>query len=120
MRYPAILGMNGLILPKDNTFSDMQSSEIEHLLYCDSPVYGYPYIAILDRITRHKKTIYIPDSAPQEFSDYYIKMYAPEKCSLCHTEGCDKCRGLGYTFRKIEGMYNSDDFKKIINGNIYE
>lgn len=118
IRYPAILGINGLILPDDTTFSDMQSSEIEHLLYCDRPVYGYPYISMGGKRINYNKIIYTVDSAPEEFSDYYIKMYAPEKCIFCHTDGCDNCKGLGYTFRKIEGLYNSDDLKKALNGDI--
>lgn len=113
VKYPSILGLYGLILPYEPTFADMRSSEMEHLLYCDRPFYGYPYIAIKGKIRGYKKIIYLPDSAPQEFSDYYIKMYAPEKCGFCNTDGCDKCRELGYTFKLIEGCYSSDELKKL-------
>lgn len=114
IRYPAIIGINGLLLPEDTAFSDLQSSEIQHLMCCDMPVYGYPYIAIKDRIRRYKKIIYIPDSIPEQFSDYYVKMFTPEKCSFCNTAGCGKCNDLGYNFRKIEGVYNSDNLRKTL------
>ncbi len=116
--YPAILGMNGLILPDETTFSDMQSSEIENLIYCERPVYGYPYISISGKRINYNKVIYTVDSAPEGFQDYYVKMYAPEKCIFCDTNGCDNCKGLGYTFRKIDGLYNSDDLKKALTGDI--
>lgn len=114
IRYPAVLGINGLILPDDTAFSDMQSSDIPHLLCCNSPIYGYPYISIRGRKINYNKMIYTVDSAPEDFQDYYVKIYAPKKCLSCNCEGCEKCDELGYTFEKIEGSYNADDLKKTL------
>ncbi len=114
IKYPAILGINGLILPQDTTFSDTQSSDIDNVLSSNTPVYGYPYLALNSKTLEYEKMIYIPDSMPKEFSNYYVKMYAPDKCSLCKAEGCEKCKELGYTFKSIEGIYSSDDLMKLL------
>lgn len=114
IKYPAILGINGLILPQETTFSDMQGSEIEHLIIANRPVYGYPYLSLNNKSKDYEKTIYIPDSMPSEFTNFYVKIHAPDKCSLCNSNGCEKCKGLGYTFRTIEGIYSSDELIKVI------
>ncbi len=118
IKYPAILGINGLILPEDTAFSDMQISDIPQLLHCDSPVYGYPYISMRGGRFNYNKIVYTVESAPENFEDYYVKIYAPEKCILCKGKGCEKCDDLGYNFRRIEGTYNSGELKKILNGDM--
>jgi len=114
IKYPAILGINGLILPDDTAFSDMQSSDLPNLLYCDCPVYGYPFLAIKDRGRRYGKIIYTVDSAPEDFLNYHVEIYAPQKCTSCEGAGCNKCNELGYAFQKIKGLLNSDEMKKIL------
>lgn len=118
IKYPAVLGVSGLILPEDTTFSDMQSSELKHLIHCDRPVYGYPFISLRGRRINYNKVIYTVDSAPQDFQDYYVKIYAPKKCRFCNGGGCKKCDELGYTFEIIEGLYNSDDLRRTLTEGI--
>ncbi len=115
INYPAILELYGLLLPDFIIFADTNSSDTPNLLYSDSPIHGYPYISIKSRILNYSKAIYTLDSAPQTFKKHYIKVYMPQECSFCSTEGCEKCNELGYTFKKIEGIYDSEDLNTILN-----
>ena len=114
LKYPAILGMSGLFLPEESTFADLQSSDIPSLHYSDTPVFGYPYFLTKEGNFNYNKIIYTLDSAPKDFKNYYVKTYAPQKCSHCESKGCNKCKQLGYIFKKIEGFYNSSDLNKIL------
>ncbi|MCX7913471.1 MAG: hypothetical protein N2511_02660 [Thermodesulfovibrionales bacterium] len=115
IKYPAILGISGLILPNWTTFIDMKSSECEHLIHSDHPLYGYPYFAFKDSAIKYDRVIFIPDSAPKDFTNYYIFIYAPQRCNFCDTAGCEKCKQLGYIFKKIEGIYSSNELRGLFS-----
>ncbi len=115
IRYPAILGLNGLVLPTKTILIDMPCSEHENLIYSDKLLYGYPYFSLKFSNLNYDRAIYTTDSAPKDFSDYYINLYAPKKCDSCNTSGCQKCKQLGYTFTKVEGIYTSKELKQLLS-----
>lgn len=113
---PAIFGVYGLIIGDYLVFSDTKSANLPNLMYSDEPVYGYPYICLKNRILNYDKVFYTPDSAPKTFRNYYLQMFLPQRCGICDTEGCEKCNELGYFFKKVEGLYDSDDLQDMLKG----
>jgi hypothetical protein len=111
-KLPAIIGGYGLFLPEGNIFSDAHVYGFSHVFPLNKPMHGYPYLATKDKQSAFDKFIYVIDAAPAEFKDYYVNIYVPVKCPSCNGSGCLSCRGLGYEFEKIEGIYSSDDIKQ--------
>ncbi len=113
-RVPAIAGSYGLLLPETTAFTDMRVYGLQHLFHSPSPVPGYTYIATRRGVSDHKQVIYTVDSAPEDFRDYYVKAHIPEECGSCGGGGCERCDGLGYRFREINGVYSSVDLRGLL------
>jgi len=114
VKIPAILGGYGLFLPEGDMFSDAHVYGFSHVFPLSKPMHGYPYLATKDKQSSFKNFIYVIDAAPAEFKDYYINTYLPRECPSCNSGGCGACRGLGYEFKKIEGIYSSDDINNML------
>lgn len=112
MKMPAILGGYGLFLPEGNIFSDAHVYGFSNVFPLSKPIHGYPYLATKDKQSSFEQFIYVIDAAPAEFRDYYVNTYLPHKCPSCNGSGCQECKDLGYEFKKIEGIYSSDDLNK--------
>lgn len=115
VNYPVVTGAFGLFLPDEITFTDAKVSRLPLLLHSDKPVSGYPFISLNNESLNHKKIIFTIDSAPDNFSNYYVHISVPKKCKACNAAGCEICSGLGYTFKLIGGMYSSDEIKNILS-----
>ncbi|MEW6599338.1 MAG: hypothetical protein AB1499_00050 [Nitrospirota bacterium] len=111
---PAVVGGYGLLLPKDDIFSDAHVYGFSHIFPLNKPIHGYPYLATKDKQSSFKHFIYVIDAAPAEFRDYYVNTYLPLKCRSCGGSGCTECGELGYEYKKIEGTYSSDDINNML------
>ncbi|UCD34170.1 MAG: hypothetical protein JSU90_07660 [Nitrospiraceae bacterium] len=111
-KLPAVIGACGLAVPGGTAFSDMRVQGLTNLFFRESPLGGYPYIASRRGTYDHENTIYTPDAAPSGFRDWYVHAYIPSLCPSCGGPGCGACRGLGYVFEKMEGIYSSQDIKE--------
>jgi type IV pilus assembly protein PilB len=112
IKLPAILGKYGLLHPEGSTFSDATAYGFSQVFPLDSPVPGYPYLATKRNNFAYEKSIYVIDAAPEEFQECYVNTYIPRKCPSCDGAGCMTCKDLGYEFRKLEGVYSSNDLKE--------
>lgn len=112
VKLPAVIGGYGLILPVDTIFSDAHVYGFSHVFPIDKPVHGYPYLATRGNHVRYEKYIYVIDAAPAEFEECYVNTYIPKNCTSCNGTGCGQCKGMGYEFIKIEGVYSSDDLNE--------
>ncbi len=115
-QFPAIAGMFGLLLPDDTAFVDAHINQIPNLIRSEMPVKGYIFIST-KKTEDYGKTVFTPDSAPEKFKDFFVKISRPEKCTACDNSGCEICNNLGYTFSLMEGIYSSDDLKDILGEN---
>lgn len=115
LNYPLVTGTFGLFLPDEISFTDAQVSRVPLLLHSDKPVSGYPFISLSNEFLNHKKIIFTIDSAPDNFSNYFVHMSAPKKCKACNGTGCEICSGLGYAFKVLGGVYSSDEIKNILS-----
>lgn len=115
--FPAVIGTFGLFIPEEFTFADMRSYHLPGFFQSQRPVCGYLFFSMKHSALITDKTVYIPDSAPEEFMSIYVSMPVPEVCSSCRGSGCRSCNELGYVFnRRLEGNYSPGEIKKIING----
>jgi type IV pilus assembly protein PilB len=114
-RFPAIVGVFGLPLPKDITFTDAQVNGLPDVISSPAPVRGYPFVSLKGGGASYEKTVFTIDSAPLTFSDYYVNLAVPGKCDACYGAGCEKCDELGYTFSdRLNGTYSSGEIRKRI------
>lgn len=113
-KLPAIIGAYGLYLPVTTTFTDIHVYGVHHIFPLKTPMLGYNCLLTQRNAIEFEKSIYTVDSAPKKYEDYYVKLYAPAKCTSCDGAGCQLCDDLGYVFTKIEGVYSSDDLNKLI------
>ncbi len=116
IRFPSIVGTFGLVFPGDITFTDAQVERLPYFFSSGNPVKGHIFLSTKGRISGYEKTIFTTDSAPSDFSRFYIKTAIPETCGSCSGKGCERCNELGYLFdRRLEGIYSSADLKKMTN-----
>ena len=108
---PAIIGVYGLHLPDDTTFTNARNHGLSHFFHSNDQVQGYRYFSTKSNEAAFEKAIYTVDAAPTDFKECYIKICMPEKCRACNGAGCHACSDLGYEFKKIEGLYCSEDIK---------
>ncbi|MFZ5907425.1 MAG: hypothetical protein ACOYVJ_08475 [Nitrospirota bacterium] len=113
LRGPAVLGTFGLFRPDGNAFTDSQIQGLPLMFHAPVPVPGYPFLA-MKRISSYPgNTICTADSAPEDFSDFYVRIAVPRICRNCNGAGCATCRELGYEFPDtLEGIYSSDEVKQ--------
>lgn len=112
---PAILGSFGLGIPEDTAFSNMRAVGVPNLFFSERPVTGYRYICMKKPCYEYADSVYTADSAPEGFSSFFVRASVPETCSSCGGGGCGDCAGLGYLFKKVEGIHSSADLKKHFN-----
>ncbi len=111
LSYPAVLGVFGLLLPDNTTFTDINVQGIPTILKSDTPVEGYAYISIKNKIKNYSKSIFTVDSFPEDLESLHVNMALPQTCKACKGEGCEKCNNLGYDdFDKIDGEFSSKSF----------
>lgn len=111
-RFPAVICRYGLCLPDTPAFTDAHFYGTHQMFPLENPVPGYMRLVTQKGGTEFNKSIYTIDAAPEEFSDFYVDLLIPGKCTSCKAEGCPSCNELGYVFRKIEGVYSSDDLNE--------
>ncbi len=110
--FPAILGSFGLFLPDSATFTDAYVQGADKTFFLEAPLPGYSYLLTKKRKIEFDRLVYTIDTAPDDFKDYYVKLYVPGKCVSCNGAGCQPCNDLGYIFKKIEGIYSSTDLNE--------
>ena len=111
LSFPAVLGVFGLFLPDNTTFTDMNVQGIPNILTSDTPIEGYAYFSIKNKIKNYRKSIFTVDSFPEDLDSLHVNMALPKICKACKGEGCEKCNNLGYDdFDKIEGEFSSKSF----------
>lgn len=110
--FPAIVGAYGLFLPDAVTFTDAHVHGADKTFFLEDPLPGYCYLLTKRKNIEFDKLVYTIDAAPDEFKDYYVRLFAPGECASCNGSGCELCNYLGYIFRKIEGIYSSTDLNK--------
>ncbi|HMK50510.1 MAG TPA: hypothetical protein VK435_10690 [Thermodesulfovibrionales bacterium] len=112
---PAIIGTFGFSLPEGIVFTDAHVNRVPLFFSSAAPVSGYPFLSTKAAVVHHRKTIFPIDSAPEDFSDYYLHLSIPEPCGSCGGKGCTKCNELGLVFpRKLEGIYSSEELKRVL------
>jgi type IV pilus assembly protein PilB len=109
---PSVLGIYGLYIPDDITFTDAHVYGTSHFFHSDNPVQGYPFFSTKRDRPVDGNMIFTLDAVSRDFKENYVSAYLPEVCSSCHGGGCDACRDLGHEFKKIEGVYSSDDLEE--------
>jgi hypothetical protein len=114
MAYPAVYGNFGLALNEDIMFADTAAAGLENMYYSSNPVDGYEFIATKKGCARKEKTIFTLDSAPQDFSNCFVKASIPAECPSCSGAGCDVCKYLGLVFKNINGIYSYSDIIRIM------
>ncbi len=112
--YPAVFGSFGLALFKEITFADATASGLENAYFSLDPVDGYEFIATKKGCARNEKTIFTLDSAPENFSNCFVKASIPAECPSCSGAGCDVCKYLGLVFKNINGIYSYSDIIRIM------
>lgn len=112
IKMPAVLGRYGLFLPEGSIFSDAHVYGFSNAFHFSKPIHGYPYLATKNKQSSFGKLIYVIDAAPAEFKDYYVNAYLPRRCPACNGSGCLDCRDLGHEFKKIEGIFSSDEINQ--------
>ncbi|MDQ7786794.1 MAG: hypothetical protein RDU01_04235 [Thermodesulfovibrionales bacterium] len=113
LKGPAVLGTFGLFHPDDTAFTDSQMQGLPLMFHSPVPVRGYPFIATKKTFSYSENTIFTTDSAPEDFSNYYVRIAVPRICRNCNGAGCITCNELGYEFpEKLEGMHSSDELKQ--------
>jgi hypothetical protein len=112
---PVVTGIFGLAVPDCVSFADAHVYRLPLLFRSSGPVAGYPFISTKTSGLRYKNTMFTVDSAPEDFTDYYIDAAIPEPCDSCGGKGCARCNALGYLFsRRLEGVYSSEELRKVI------
>ncbi len=115
LKLPAIIGMFGLCVPDDVTFTDIQVRGVPNLYTSNTPIRGYPFLSIKDNNLNFDKGIFMIDSIPEHFDDYYVNILIPQKCEACTGAGCEKCNGLGFiTKERVEGVFSSGELRKML------
>jgi len=113
-KMPAVIGGYGLFLPEGDIFSDAHVYGFSHVFPLGKPIHGYPYLATKGKQSSFDHFIYVIDAAPAEFRNYYVHTYLPRTCRSCGGSGCMACRDLGYEYKKIDGVYSSDDINNML------
>ncbi len=103
--FPAVLGAYGLYRPEEIILTDALVHGLPNFFHSEKPLPGHPFLALTKRDLKYQKTIFTVDSAPRDNEEAFIKGYVPEACGSCAGGGCEKCSGLGYLFKEIEGLY---------------
>ena len=114
-KLPAIIGMFGLLVPENVTFADIQVKGAPNIYSSSTPISGYPFICTKNTTMNFDKNIFMVDSSPENFNDFYVNILVPKKCRACMGRGCEKCNSLGFAaFEKIEGVFSSLELKQIL------
>ena len=112
LTFPAVLGVFGLLLPDNITFTDINVQGTPTIMKSDTPIEGYAYISIKNRINTYKKSVFTVDSFPEDLDNIHVNMALPQTCRACNGEGCEKCNNLGYEdFDIIEGEFSYKNLK---------
>jgi len=111
-KHPAIIGRYGLFLSDAPAFTDAHVYGSHQMFPLEKPVPGYDWLVTQSSKGDFEKSIYTIDAAPKEFTDFYVDLFVPRGCASCNTAGCSSCNDLGYVFRKIEGIYSSNDLNE--------
>lgn len=106
---PAVLGVFGLALPEETTFTDMGVAGLGQVYISQGPVDGYDFITARRYDGRSEQIIYTIDSAPVEFLNCYVKAYIPKMCPSCGGGGCPECKHLGLLFKLMDGIFSYND-----------
>lgn len=115
--FPAIIGMFGLFLPHNITFADTFVNQLPFGFNSYIPVEGYTFISTKNKFLDYKKTVFTVDSVPESFDSFYADIPIPEKCDLCGSKGCKKCKDLGYIYpKRMLGIYSFNEIKEILEG----
>jgi len=119
LKGPAILGTFGLFHPDGTAFTDSQMQGLPRMFHSPVPVQGYPFLATKKIPSCSENTVFTPDSAPEDFSNYFVRIAVPRICGNCNGAGCVTCSELGYEFtEKLEGLHSSDELKQRTEKNI--
>lgn len=111
LTFPAVLGIFGLLLPDNTTFTDINVHGISTIFKSDAPIEGYAYISIKNKIIDYKKSVFTVDSFPEDLDSLHVNIALPKTCKACKGEGCEECNKLGYdNFDKIEGEFSYKSF----------
>ncbi len=106
---PAVLGVFGLAIPEETTFTGLGVAGLENVYISHGPVDGYDFIAVRGYDGRSEQIIYTIDSAPVEFLNCYVKVYIPKMCPSCGGAGCPECKHLGLLFKLMDGIFSFND-----------